>query len=849
MPGVTGKPTETRQRVDGAPEAQRYEALLKASEALAQHCELPPLLEALPGELRGLVTFDAMYLLLHDAGAPHIRVHLLDGVSPASYRELAADCSVAGWSLGRRDPVVVHPIEHDHIDVALRQLLPGLRVASVCTLPLNAAHRALGAVAFASRDARTFDATQLPFLELVAAQVSFAIDNVVGWQGAKVRQELQAQAASRLRRHEEQWRAVFENSAVGVALATPDGRFRAANRAFEQLLGYTEFELLTLTVLDVTHEEHRASTVARIGELLRGECEQFQMEKQVRRRDGSTIWVRNTVSLVPSAGDTPCALMAVSENITERKRTDEALRLSEERWRTLLEINNAIITHLTQGPLLHSVADSLGRIIPFDRAAFTLYNPERATFRYLAMEGSLASEYFRAGTEFHRSLTISGDVFDRQRGRLRRDLVTEQQYDNDRRLVAEGVRSDCVVPLIVGGRSIGTQNIGSRTVGRYTEADLALLQEIGNQVALAVENMQSYEAIAALQARLEKENVYLQEEIRTEHNFEEIVGSSPALVAVLHNLEQVARTDATVLICGETGTGKELIARAIHARSPRCDRPLVKVNCSAISAGLVESELFGHVKGAFTGATERRIGRFELADGGTIFLDEVGELPLETQVKLLRVLQEQEFEPVGSSRSLRVDVRVIAATNRHLPEAVRAGIFRSDLFYRLNVFPLDLPALRDRRSDIPQLANFFVSHCAKKLGKSMTGISRAAMDALVAYGWPGNVRELQNVIERAIILARGPVLESEPDLVSMLLPTPSPRMPGVAEAVQMPTEATAPFATLQDVERLHILEALKRSRGVVEGTHGAARMLNLHPNTLRHRMDKLGIKRAAFHQS
>jgi formate hydrogenlyase transcriptional activator len=272
----------------------------------------------------------------------------------------------------------------------------------------------------------------------------------------------------------------------------------------------------------------------------------------------------------------------------------------------------------------------------------------------------------------------------------------------------------------------------------------------------------------------------------------------------------------------------------------------VKVNCSAISAGLVESELFGHMKGAFTGAIERRVGRFELADGGTLFLDEVGELPLETQVKLLRVLQEQEFEPVGSSRTLRVDVRVIAATNRRLHDAVQAGTFRSDLFFRLNVFPLELPPLRERRSDIPQLAMFFLSHCGKRLGKSMEGISQEAMGRLEDYAWPGNIRELQNVIERAVILARSPILEAEPDLVSMLRSGMLPRT-AAAELGQAVTPAPAAFPTLKEVEREHILAALRRTGGVVEGPKGAAGMLNLHPNTLRHRMDKLGIRRSASH--
>jgi len=373
---------------------------------------------------------------------------------------------------------------------------------------------------------------------------------------------------------------------------------------------------------------------------------------------------------------------------------------------------------------------------------------------------------------------------------------------------------------------------------------------VANQVALAVANMLSYEEIAALQARLEKENVYVQEEIRTDHNFEEIVGNSPALVAVLRKVEQVAPADSTALIYGETGTGKELIARAIHNRSARKNRALVKVNCSAISAGLVESELFGHVKGAFTGALERHIGRFELADGGTIFLDEIGELPLATQVKLLRVLQEREFEPVGSNRPVRVDVRVIAATNRNLQESIRTGEFRSDLFYRLNVFPIDVPPLRERRSDILQLAMFFLARFSKQFGKNIQGLTQATVDRLTDYSWPGNIRELQNVIERAVILSQSSALELEPDLAPAITPAdPHAAREGSSDAARAPSSAPPTPSTLEELQRAHIIAVLDQTGGVVEGPRGAAKILGLHPNTLRHRIQKLGLKRTAYQQS
>jgi formate hydrogenlyase transcriptional activator len=773
------------------------------------------------------------------------------------------------------------------------------------------------------------------------------------------------QAEAALRKSEERWRSVYENSAIGVALTDLKGRFLAVNRAYEKMLGYTEEELRKLTFLEITEEDYRDDNWELVSELLEGKRQQFQIEKQYRRKDGTLRWVSNNVSLVPGTESMPRFIMALSEDVTQRKQAEAALRKSErelrtiietipafvvsalpdgsvdflsqslmdytgvsrEQWlgwgwrdlvhpedadstvdkwraalaageplevevryrradgkyrwylgrqvplrddkgnivkwygtlhdiedrkqaeaalrkseeqnRSLLQINNAIITNLTQPALLHSISEAFLSVVSFDRCAITLYEPERDTFRFLAVEGNLLSDYFRPGLEDRRRETCVSWVFDHQRPLLRRDLEKEQQYANERRLVAEGIRSMCVLPLVFQGKCFGTLSLVSREKDRYSDEDAAFLQEVANQVALAIQNMQSFQEIDNLKARLEKENVYLREELRTEHNFEEIVGNSPALLKALHAVDQVAPTDSTVLIYGETGTGKELVARAIHSRSPRNGRALVNVNCSAISAGLVESELFGHMKGAFTGALERRVGRFELAHGGTIFLDEIGELSLETQVKLLRVLQEHEFEPVGSSRSLHVDVRVIAATNRNLREAVEAGRFRSDLFYRLNVFPIELPPLRERRSDIPQLVAFCVTRFSKRLGKKIDGVSRESMENLVNYPWPGNIRELQNVIERAVVLSVDSTLRLDRDLMPKGVADPETDVP---EHREPDLDSAKSLLTLDEVDRNHILAALQHASGVVDGPKGAAKILKLHPNTLRHRMNKLGIK-------
>jgi PAS domain S-box-containing protein len=342
--------------------------------------------------------------------------------------------------------------------------------------------------------------------------------------------------------------------------------------------------------------------------------------------------------------------------------------------------------------------------------------------------------------------------------------------------------------------------------------------------------------------RLEQQNQYLRDEIKSVHNFEEIVGRSDQIVSVLENVRRVAPTDATVLVTGETGTGKELVARAIHSAGGRRDRPLIKVNCAALPTTLVESELFGHEKGAFSGAVSRRVGRFELAHGGTIFLDEIGELPADVQSKLLRVLQEREFERVGGSASIKVDVRVIAATNRDLGRAVRDGLFREDLFYRLNVFPIHLPPLRHRQNDIPLIVQNLVEKFRSRLGKRLDGVSPETLARLVEYAWPGNIRELENVLERAAIVATTPIIDLDE---RQLMP---PLRPNDSNSPFLPTAPTS-VATLADAERQHILSALRSTNWVIDGPSGAARVLDMHPNTLRSRLKKLGISRAAHETS
>jgi formate hydrogenlyase transcriptional activator len=496
----------------------------------------------------------------------------------------------------------------------------------------------------------------------------------------------------------------------------------------------------------------------------------------------------------------------------------EQLAHERDRSQLLLQVNNTLVSNLNLRELLKSISGSLGAVMPHEAAALTLYDESLNQLRVAAFD-----------FPDHDSPCADGKIIPFEGNPIGEAFTTRKttliDYDP---ATCSGLASGCASPLIFRGRVLGVLGIKSSRPHAFSKDDAELFEQVANQVAIAVENALAYNEIETLKNKLEKEKLYLEEEIRSEYNFEEIVGSSSVLKRALQNVQTVAITDSTVLIYGETGTGKELIARAIHNLSERRERTLVKVNCAAIPTGLLESELFGHEKGAFTGAIDRRIGRFELAHQGTIFLDEVEDIPLDLQSKLLRVLQEQEFERLGSSRTLRVDVRVVAATNADLAQMVEEKKFRSDLYYRLNVFPINVPPLRERPEDIPLLVHFFANKFAQQMRRPIESVPKETMAALVAYHWPGNIRELQNLIERAVILSRGSTLE---------IPL------GELKHSAKPTNHANGGATLENVERDHILKVLGDAKWVIGGPTGAAARLGINRTTLNHRMRKLGIIR------
>jgi formate hydrogenlyase transcriptional activator len=516
-----------------------------------------------------------------------------------------------------------------------------------------------------------------------------------------------------------------------------------------------------------------------------------------------------------------------SLNYEAAQSYQQELARERDRLRLLLDVNNAVVATLDLRGLFTAISANLRRVMRADMISLGLYESEKNQMRLHALDFPDGKGIFQEGVVCVVESSPISEALQSRRPVVHNEADFEKlPREIGQALISEGMKSGCCVPLVSHSRLLGTLNVGSRRKDAFSPEDVDLLSQVANQVAIAVENALAYRQIADFKNKLAGEKLYLEEEIRTEYNFEEIVGESAALKRVLKQVEIVAPTDSTVLIQGETGTGKELIARALHHLSGRRERTFVKLNCAAIPTGLLESELFGHEKGAFTGAIAVKVGRFELAHGGTLFLDEVGDIPLELQTKLLRVLQEQEFERLGSNKTIRVDVRLIAATNRDLVEMAADKQFRNDLYYRLNVFPIVSPALRDRTEDIPMLVRYFTQKYARRMNKNIETIPTEAMTALTRYAWPGNVRELENLIERAVILSQGPVLRA-----------PLSELKVTAETTHNGT------ATLEAAEREHILRVLGETRWVIGGPAGAATRLGMKRTTLQSKMQKLGITR------
>ncbi|MFO0775169.1 MAG: sigma 54-interacting transcriptional regulator [Nitrospiraceae bacterium] len=510
---------------------------------------------------------------------------------------------------------------------------------------------------------------------------------------------------------------------------------------------------------------------------------------------------------------------ALSQHAVERQCARIAL---------LLQMTRTMGATLDPRDVFKAVSLGLRDMVPQEYASLVLYDQEHERLLLHALDFPDNPGGLTEGDSLVAAGSPPGQALHEKHAVVVNDQAALKAYDHPvpRLLVSQGFASLCSLPLVSRGRALGCLNVGSRQAGAFPAADVEFLNQIAGQIAIAVDNALAYQQIAELKDKVTEEKLYLEEELRSEQRFDDIVGDSAALKHVLAQVKVVAPTDSTVLILGETGTGKELIARAVHRLSGRRDRTFVKLNCAAIPTGLLESELFGHERGAFTGAISQKLGRFELADGGTIFLDEVGEIPLDLQSKLLRVLQEQEFERLGSTRTIRVNVRLIAATNRELATLVEQHAFRSDLYYRLNVFPITVPPLRERRDDIPMLVRYFTQHYAGRMKKAIDMIPSQTMEVLTRYRWPGNIRELQNLIERAVILTQGRRLQ---------VPLLELKMGG--------SQPAAPSATLHDTERNQILRVLRETKWVIGGPDGAAQRLGLKRTTLASKMKRLNIAR------
>ena len=850
------------------PEAEQYRALFQVSEAIATHRDLHELFQDLAQRLPHVVQVNFVALSLHDPERHMMRLHTLQANVPADIvggHEEPIEETPTGLVWKTQQPLIIPDLSEERRWPIVTSRMQEDGVRSVCVVPLTTVLRRLGTMGFASLQKEAYDETDMEFLQQVGNQVAVAVDNVLHHQD--------------LTRDRDRLRLLLEVSESIASHRDPDELLRDLAQRLPHIVPFDYINV-------VLHEPAR--DVMRLWFLVTSGVSTIRpgLEFPVEESPGGLVWKTQQPLIVNDITQErrfPKLMSMLRENgvqsfcavplTTAQRRlgamgfgslqsrvyleaeldfmqqvakqvavavdnalNSEAARASQQqlarerdRQRLLLEVNNAVVSHLALDELFPAVSVSLRRVIQHDGSSLVLYDQETGRYRVHVLHFAKNESFIEEGQVESDCTTPAGIAITTRKpavfseGDLQH-LCSESPVAQH--LLSEGVKALCAIPLLSYDRALGALNVGRCGEDMFTEEDVELLNQVAHQIAIAVDNALVHKEVQGFKDRLAKEKLYLEDEIRTEYNFEEIIGESAVLKRVLKQVEIVASTNSTVLVLGETGTGKELIARAIHDRSGRRARTFVKLNCAAIPTGLLESELFGHERGAFTGAIAQKVGRFELADGGTIFLDEVGDIPLELQSKLLRVLQEQEFERLGSTRTIKVNVRLVVATNRDLTGMVADKEFRSDLYYRLNVFPLTVPALRDRREDIPLLVRYFAQKFARRMNKKIDSISTEGMAALSQYDWPGNVRELENVIERATILSQGGELSVS-----------------VEKVASISNAATQSVTTLEAAERDHIVRALQAAKWIIGGPNGAAVKLGMKRTTLQSKMHKLDISR------
>ena len=830
----------------------RYEAVLRISEALSACRETEDLTRILSEQLREFLDFFQFYIVCYKENSTEVEWAVVGSEKNliSAYADVPVEDRPSWRAYATQEPFHIADWDADErVPARLKQGIAdqGLHIGPLVFVPLTTPHRHLGALGMSGRPGTVYSAEDISFLSLIGRVVAFAIDDNFNLRRAEDAQQELIRQNERLQHSERELQEVIETIPVMAWSAAADGAAEFFNRRWLDYAGLSADQVHGWGWTSAVHPDD-LSRLADYWRSVLASGAPGEFEARLRRFDGVYRWFlfRATPSLDHGR---VVKWYGTNTDIEARKTAEQAIVTQNSRLQLLLKLTQEITSNLELRELLRAISASIREVMDCDAVQIWLADSASGKFRLYALDFPEGKGFVKEGI-----LIESVGACKRALETLQptiRNIANPQEFPPDlhKLMLAEGLKTQCVIPLVSRGRAVAALTINRRTDNPFLPDEIDFLQESSGQIAIAIENCLAFSQISELKEKLAQEKVYLEEEIRSDMGFEQIVGNSPALKHVLQLVETVASSDSTVLLLGETGTGKELIARAIHDRSGRKNRTFVKLNCAAIPTGLLESELFGHEKGAFTGAITQKIGRLELADQGTLFLDEVGDIPLEVQPKLLRALQEQEFERLGSTHTRKVNVRLVAATNRDLESMIAAREFRSDLYYRLNVFPIRIPPLRERKHDIPLLVSYFVQKFAKQMQKKVESIPGNVMKALTAWEWPGNVRELENFVERAVILSRGrslaaPLAElrkvsgAEPKAAAANHDDIARIVKETINALHGNISATGDHLKNQ---RDEIVRELTAAKGRVGGADGAAARMRMKRTTLLARMKKLGI--------